>query len=121
MTEAGGLFRIKTLAVILNTQFNGRSIVLEIYFHFAGSGMFRDVIQRFLTHAIDRHLHFGGQNSFSDYGHCCWDVCSAGECISQQTQQIAQIRIGQGRGSKFSQQGTHFGHGSPRQASQVFQ
>ena len=87
----GRLFGVKAAAIVADAQFDSTGLIMQLDLHLAGFGMFGDIIQAFLADAVEGHLHIGGQVPFPDYGHADRDIRPAGERISQQMQQVAQV------------------------------
>ena len=96
-------------------------VVLQVDVHAVGSGMFGDIVERFLANPVERHLEFCGENVFSGDGHADRNVRPAREGVGQLAQQIAQAAVGQDRRPQFGQQFAHLGQGAARQPAQVFQ
>ena len=50
------------MTIVTNVQFNHVSFLFQIYINPAGFGMFGNVTKRFLAHAVEGYLYFGGED-----------------------------------------------------------
>ena len=57
--------------------------MIEMDLHVAGCRVFGDIVERFLTDAVNRHLHIRRQNTLSHHSYFGWDVCAPRERIPQ--------------------------------------